>query len=169
MAVDYFLKIVGIEGESLDDTHQNEIEVVCFEWGEENPADFSKGTGGGCGKVNMGTLNFATHVGKATPKLMHACATGKHFPEATLICRKGGSGPQQEEFYKITLKPVVVAKYQTSSHNGSSQRQSAGDGPWDQVSLAFGEISFEYKPQEADGTVAQPVKAGYSLERNKAL
>ncbi len=31
--VDYFLKIDGIQGESQDKTHKNEIEIESFSWG----------------------------------------------------------------------------------------------------------------------------------------
>ena len=33
MAVDYFLKIDGIDGESQDDKHKDWIEVLSFSWG----------------------------------------------------------------------------------------------------------------------------------------
>jgi type VI secretion system secreted protein Hcp len=33
---DYFLKIDGIEGESTDSKHKNEIEVESFGWSEQH-------------------------------------------------------------------------------------------------------------------------------------
>ena len=33
MAVDYFLKVEGIPGESLDAKHKDEIDVLGFSWG----------------------------------------------------------------------------------------------------------------------------------------
>ena len=33
MAVDYFLKVEGIPGESLDAKHKDEIDVLGFNWG----------------------------------------------------------------------------------------------------------------------------------------
>ena len=33
-AVDYFLKIDGIQGESRDDRHKDEIDIESFSWGE---------------------------------------------------------------------------------------------------------------------------------------
>ena len=32
MPVDFFLRIDGIEGESVDDRHKNEIEVLSWSW-----------------------------------------------------------------------------------------------------------------------------------------
>ena len=36
MAVDIFLKLGDIKGESTDDKHKNEIEVLSFSWGIAN-------------------------------------------------------------------------------------------------------------------------------------
>ena len=33
MAVDYFLKVDGIPGESVDAKHKGEIDVLAFSWG----------------------------------------------------------------------------------------------------------------------------------------
>ena len=33
MAVDYFLKLDGIEGESADSNHKNEIQIMSWSWG----------------------------------------------------------------------------------------------------------------------------------------
>ncbi|MPZ51099.1 MAG: hypothetical protein GEU75_17675 [Dehalococcoidia bacterium] len=36
---DYFLKVDGIEGESVDDKHPNEIDVLSWNWGVNRPED----------------------------------------------------------------------------------------------------------------------------------
>ena len=45
MSVDFFLKIDGIEGESQDKTHKNEIQLESWSWGQSNTG--SMGAGGG--------------------------------------------------------------------------------------------------------------------------
>lgn len=47
MATDMFLKIDGIEGESVDDKHPNEIELLSLRWGMNQGATMHVGTGGG--------------------------------------------------------------------------------------------------------------------------
>ena len=71
-AVDYFLKIDGIEGESQDHKHKNEIDVESWSWGETNSGTHAGGGGGGAGKVQMQDFHFVMKVNKATPKLMLA-------------------------------------------------------------------------------------------------
>jgi len=172
MAVDYFLKIEGIDGESEDDKHKNEIEISSFKWQEMQAGTFAQGSGGGAGKVQMKNLEFQCPVSKASPKLMLACATGQHIPNATLTCRKAGGG--QQEFYKITLSDVLVASYQTGSEAASDTNFTPEEGyanglPVDHIGLNFGKIQFEYRPQKEDGSLDNPIKAGYNLKANKSV
>ncbi|MGH7916467.1 MAG: Hcp family type VI secretion system effector, partial [Candidatus Binataceae bacterium] len=79
MAIDYFLKLDGIDGESEDQNHKNWIDVVSFGWSATQPGTFAQGQGGTAGKVSMSDLNFQMHTSKATPALMKACASGTHI------------------------------------------------------------------------------------------
>jgi type VI secretion system secreted protein Hcp len=159
--VDYFLKIEGIDGESTDDRHKNEIEILSWSWGETNAATMSRGAGGGAGKVNMQDIHFTTLMSKASPSLFLKCATGEHIKQAVLTARK--SGGDQQEYLKVTLTDVLISSYQTGG--------SSGDGgiPTDSFSLNFAKIEFEYKPQKPDGSLDAPVKAGYDLKLNKKV
>jgi type VI secretion system secreted protein Hcp len=159
--VDYFLKIEGVQGESADDKHKNEIDVESWSWGETNAGSSSAGGGGGAGKVSMQDFNFVMKMNKATPKLMLACASGEHIKKAELVCRKAGK--EQQEYLKIVLSDVLVSSYQTGGSAGSSVV------PMEQISLNFSKIEFEYKPQKADGTLDAAVKSGWDLKANKKV
>jgi type VI secretion system secreted protein Hcp len=176
MAVDYFLKIDGIDGESEDDKHKNEIELSSFNWSEAQSGTFSQGGGGGAGKVRMDNFDFTMRTNKASPKLFLACATGQHIPSAVLTCRKAGGG--QQEFYSITMTDVLVSRYETGSSGRSEATDTEGDvvtggydegAPTDHVRLNFGKIQVEYRPQKEDGSLDNPIKAGYSLKANKSV
>lgn len=160
-AVDYFLKIDGIEGESQDHKHKNEIELESWSWGETNSGSHAHGGGGGAGKVSMQDFHFVTKVNKASPKLFLACANGQHIKEGTLTCRKAGT--DQQEFLKIKLSDIMVSSYQSG---GSAHSDVV---PTDQFSLNFAKIEMEYKPQKSDGSLDAPVKAGWNLKENKKV
>jgi type VI secretion system secreted protein Hcp len=159
--VDYFLKIDGVPGESADAKHKGEIQLESFSWGESSPGGAGPGSGGGAGKVQMQDLVVTMVVSKASPKLMLACATGKHHKEAVLTARRA-AGKSQQEFLVYKFKEVVVTSYQI----GGSE---LGDAPLDQASLGFSTIEMEYKPQKADGSLDAPVQAGWDLTTNKPL
>ena len=156
MAVDVFLKLADVKGESKDDKHKDEIEVLSWSWGISNPVDARAGAGKGAGKANFHDLNFMHSVDKASPVLMKACTMGDHFGEATLTSRKAGKG--QQEYLIVKLKEVFVSSVQPS---GSSEH------PMESVSLVFGHIDLEYKPQKDDGSLDAGVHFIYDLLKNK--
>jgi type VI secretion system secreted protein Hcp len=158
-AVDYFLKIDGIEGESKADKHKDEIEIQTFSWGATQSGTSAVGGGGGAGKVSMQDFHFAMGVNKATPILFLACAQGDHIKNAILTCRKAGK--EQQEFLKITLSDVLVSSFQTGG-------QGAGDVvPTDQISLNFAKIEVEYKEQDATGKLMGSTKKWFDLKSVK--
>jgi type VI secretion system secreted protein Hcp len=160
-AVDYFLKLDGIDGESQDSKHKNEIDVESYSWGETNSGDAAHRGGLSAGKVSMQDFHFVMRVNKATPKLFEYCATGQAIKTAELTVRKAGK--EQQEYLKIKLSDLIVSSFQ---HGGSS-----GEGliPTDQIGLNFSKIEFEYKEQKADNTLGGSVKAGYDLKQNKKV
>jgi type VI secretion system secreted protein Hcp len=160
-AVDYFLKLDGIDGESSDSKHKGEIDILSWSWGEQQQGTSQYGGGAGAGKVQMKDFHFVTHESKASPKLMLACASGEHIKSAILTCRKAGK--EQQEFLKFTLSDLLVSSYQT----GGSE--SSDIIPQNQFTLNFGKIEYEYKEQAADGTLKGPIKAGWNVKENKKV
>jgi len=161
MAVEYFLKISGIQGESTDGKHKGEIELEAFSWGETQvPPAGSGGGGGGAGKVQIQDFQVTLRTSKASPKLLLACAKGQHFQEAVMVARKAGGA--KHEFLKFRLREVLISSYQTG---GSEQ----ADLPIEQLSLSFGKIEIEYRPTKADGSLDTPVTAGWDVKQNKPL
>ncbi len=160
MAVDYFLKLDGIKGESHDSKHKDEIDLLSWSWGETQEGSHAFGGGGGAGKVSMQDFHFVMNANLASPKLLLACANGEHIKEATLTCRKAGK--EQQEYLKIKMNDLLVSSFQTGGHSGS-------DVPQDQISLNYTKIEYSYAKQKPDGTLDGPVKAGYNLKEMKAL
>ena len=158
MAVDYFLKIKDIEGESEDAKHKGEIELESWSWGESNAGSFSGGSGGGAGKVAMQDFSFSMSVNKASPKLLLACAQGTHIPDALLTCRKAGK--EQQEYLKIKFTDLLVSSYQTGGSSGAVV-------PIESISFNFTKIEYEYYPQKKDGTLGPKVPVFYNLKENK--
>ena len=158
--VDFFLKIEGIPGEATDSKHKDEIDVLSWSWGATQTGSHSYGSGGGAGKVSMQDFHFVKKVDKSSHALMLHCANGSHIKSALLTCRKAGGS--QQEYLKITLSDLLVSSFQTSGSQGSEVV------PTEQFSLNFSQITYQYAPQKADGTLAGYVKSGWNLKENKA-
>ena len=156
---DYFLRVDGIPGESADAKHKGEIEVLSWSWGETQETG-SPSSGGAAGRVDMSDLTVVARVSKASPHLLLACASGKHFKSAVLTGRKAGKG--QLDYLTFSLTDILVSSYQTGG--GASVEL-----PMDSVSLSFAKIQVEYKEQKADGSLGESVKVGWDRKANKQL
>jgi type VI secretion system secreted protein Hcp len=162
MAVDMFLKIDGIPGESVDANHKGEIVLESFSWGETNSgAARAAASGVGAGRVSMQDFHFTARVSIATPKLMLACAAGQHIKSAQVTFRQAqnpeGRTGNEFLFYKFT--GVFISSVQ--------QAGEVADRPLDSVSFAFQKIQVEYKEQKPDGALGATVDFAWDLSANK--
>src|SRR6516162_3818523 len=93
MAVDMFLKLNGVTGESKDKVHTKEIDVLSLSWGLMNSGSAHVGGGACSGKVSVQDVTLSKFVDSSSPKLMLACCNGTHYPSAVLTVRKAGGKP----------------------------------------------------------------------------
>jgi type VI secretion system secreted protein Hcp len=162
MAVDMFLKIDGIPGESTDASHRDEIDLLSYTWGESQPPTAGGAGGGGAGgRVAMQDFHFVMRANKTSPKLFLACAAGAHIRNAILTVRRPGENPV--EFIKWTFTDITVASYQTASN------VPTGEPPTDQLSLRFAKIEVEYRAMRPDGSLDAPIKAGWDVQTNRPV
>jgi len=160
MAVDMFIKIGDIKGESQDDKHKDEIDVLAWSWGMSQSGTFHGGGGGGAGKVNVQDLSFTKWVDKASPNLMKFCCNGKEYKEALLTVRKAGEKPL--EYVKIKMEKVMITSVSTGGSGGE-------DRLTENVTLNFGKVSYDYTPQKEDGSGLPVVKMGWDIAANKEV
>jgi type VI secretion system secreted protein Hcp len=158
MAADIFAKIGDIKGESLDDKHKDEVEVLSWSWGVSH-ADAGPGVGGaGTGKASFSDFSFTHRIDKASPVLMRACATGEHIKVATITARKAGKG--QQEYLIIKMNDVIV-----TSVNPSASVEAAATA--ENVVIRFAKVDLEYRPQKPDGSLDVGVHFKYDVKSQK--
>jgi len=157
MAVDMFLKLDGIKGESADHKHKEEIHVESFSWGMTQTGAHGTGGGGGAGKVSVQDISVTKYLDKASPELMLHCANGKHIKEGLITVRKAGENPV--EYLKIKLTDILVSSVQHSGHGSDLLQES--------LSLNFAKFHVEYQEQGADGKAkGGPVVMGWDVKAN---
>jgi type VI secretion system secreted protein Hcp len=160
MAVDMFMKIKGIDGESKDDKHKDWIDVLSWSWGATQQGAAGMMGGAGAGKVNVHDLSFTKPVDKSSPDLFLKCATGEHYDDATLECRKAGGSPLV--YMKLTMNEVFVTSVQ---HGGSP----GNDALTENVTLNFSKVKVEYTEQTDKGGAGAQPKAHFDIKANKKL
>ncbi|HXI52450.1 MAG TPA: type VI secretion system tube protein Hcp, partial [Candidatus Saccharimonadales bacterium] len=114
-----FIKIGDVDGESKDKTHLKSIDVLAWSWGLSNSGSAHTGGGAGAGKVNVQDISITKYVDSASPKLMLACCSGTHYPEALLTVRKAGGTPV--EYIKIKVEEVLITAVSTGGSGGEDR------------------------------------------------
>ena len=144
---DMFLAVKGarsgpIKGESQDDLHKGEIEVLSWSWGMQGKQ--SLGGGMAAGKASMHDLKIVKRVDCASTALMTALRNNEPIQKAVLTLRKAGSS--QLEYFKITIEQgrVMSLTVEAGSREGTPDVFEA-------VTFSFNKITVEYVPQGKDG------------------
>ena len=150
MAVDAFLKLGELKGESQVEGFEEMIQVLSWSWGMSQTGTTHTGTGGGAGKVNVQDMAVTHYVDTASPNIIKACCSGEHFPEATMTLRKAGKDPL--DYLVIELKDVIVTSVSTGGSEGEEMNT-------ENFTLNFAGFKYVYQPQDNKGA-----KAGGAIE-----
>lgn len=161
MAVDIFLKLDKIKGESVDGKHAGSIDVTQWAWGMTQSGTTHLGPGGGAGKVNVQDLTVTKYVDMATHELLKACASGKHIASGELIVRKAGNVPL--EYLRIQMTDILLSSYSTG---GSSDGL---DRVMETVTMNFAKYKVIYASQKNDGTKGPEGEAGFDIAKNEVV
>ncbi len=146
-ALDMFLKVDGIAGESADSKHKNEIDVLAWSWGASEQARAQRSASQPfCPQA----LSLTKYVDRATPLLLTKAAMGDSIPSATLTVRKSGADPI--EYVVVTFTGVRVASVSTGGSGGE-------DRLTENVAFNFASATVTYTPQKPDGSAGSPVSS----------
>lgn len=162
MAVDMFLVIPDVKGETNDHAYKgkNGIDILAWSWGMSQSGSFHHGSGGGAGKANFQDISITKFVDSSSPNLMLYCSQGEHYSKASLIVRKAG-GKKPLEYIKIDMKKVMVTSVSTGGSGGE-------DRLTENVTLNFAEVHLEYSKQKEDGTGEPAIKYDWNISGNEA-
>jgi type VI secretion system secreted protein Hcp len=173
-ALEIFVKLDGIEGESTVKGHAKETVVLSYEQGIEQSTSTGTGTGGSAGRASFSTVRFRKPVDKGSIPLLLACASGTHIKDARFTFRRPVTGI---DFYKVVLTDVVVARIVQRAGTGaqyplSFDELTAGAASadfLDEVALTYAKIQWEYVPIGPGGAPGTPIKGGWDLKLNKKI
>lgn len=144
MAVDMFMKITTIDGETNDKVKKSDkqIDVLAWSWGMSQSGTTHMGEGGGSGKVSVQDLSFTKYVDSASNALIVGCCKGTHFDKATLVVRKAGG--TAIEYIEMVMEEVIITAVSTGGSGGE-------DRLTENVTLNFARFNWGYRPQTGKG------------------
>ena len=162
MALDYFLKIDQIDGESQQEGHTKEMEMDSWSFGETQSGVASTATGSASGKVSLADFSFSKRYDSSSPKLAQYHFTGKHIKWARFTARRAGEqGGKPSDYLFVDFGDLVITGYNVSG--------TGADGwPYETISFSYGSLVMTYK-QMIQGVLQGPIAGGYDSEKNKRI
>jgi type VI secretion system secreted protein Hcp len=163
MAIDVYLQIEGIKGESQDDKHKDWIEVTGIHWCIDQPRSATASTAGGhtAERVEMSDISFSKLADLSSPILLQACAAGKTVPKAKFEFFRADGNGARVKYFELILTNVLVAM--VKPHLGGADSYLA-----ETVNLRYSKINFVYTQQKIGGGAVGSTVGGWDLAANKA-
>ena len=157
MAVDYFLKLDGIQGEDAFKLFiQRRIRLLSWSWGANSLSSVEANGGSGAGKVDLDEFSFVTEFDKATVGFFRSICKGEHVMNATLFAFKAEA---LESYLTVDFEQVFVTGIGTTA---------TWEIPAVTIKFSFNKITFDYRVQGKDGFLISTGPVAYALKQNKS-
>jgi type VI secretion system secreted protein Hcp len=161
MAIDVYLSIDGLKGESSDVAHQGWMECVSVEWGVTQPRSATASTGGGhtAERAEFEELTFLKHADLASPILMQHCCMGKTLPSAKLEFMRADGQGDRVKYFEVELRNVLIGHVLAVIQPGDILTESVG--------LKFAQIKWRYTQQKISGGASGSTVGSWNLSTNR--
>ncbi len=163
MAIDVYLQIDGIKGESMDDKHKDWIECSMVHWGVHQPKSATASTGGGhtAERVQMSDILFSKLSDLSSPILLQVCSMGKTIPKAKFEFMRADANGQPIRYFEIELENVLIGMVTPSIESGDILSEN--------VCLKFSKVRWQYTQQKISGGAGGNTAGGWDLSSNKIV
>jgi type VI secretion system secreted protein Hcp len=163
MAIDVYLQIDGIKGESMDDKHRDWIECKSVAWGVTQPKSATASTGGGhtAERAEMTEISITKLADLATPILLQTCAAGKTIPKAKLEFMRADGNGDRVKYFEIQLENVLIGEVKPKVGEGDFMHENIG--------LKFSKVKYMYTQQKVSGGAGGNTSGGWDLATNKIV
>jgi type VI secretion system secreted protein Hcp len=163
MAIDVYLQIDGIKGESTDSAHKDWIECKSVNWHVLQPKSATASTGGGhtAERTEHKDIVISKLADLATPLLLQNCSSGKTIPKAKFeFLRADGKG-DRIKYFEIELENVLISSV--------APAVVQGDILSEELALKYSKVKWKYTQQKVGGGSGGNTSGGWDLSANKTV
>ena len=163
MAIDVYLYIEGIKGESADDRHKDWIECKSVNWGVEQPKSATASTGGGhtAERCEHRDIVITKLADLSSPILLQTCSAGKTIPKAKFEFMRADAQGERVKYFEIEIDNVLIGEVTPSV--------SEGDILGEQVGFKFSKVRWKYTQQRTSGGAGGNTSGGWDLSTNRVV
>ncbi len=146
MGMNAFIKFTEpeIKGESTDSSHSEEIQVLSWSHSFNQPTKAVRSSAGGgtVEQANHSDFTFSKYTDAATDDLLQYCWNGKQIGKAVMQVYRADGNKEAILYLQVEMEDIVISNVSI----GGGQ----GDLPTENISLAYGKVTYSYKPQKPD-------------------
>jgi type VI secretion system secreted protein Hcp len=163
MAIDVYLQIDGIKGESADAAHQGWIEIASAHWGVKQPKSATASTAGGhtAERCEHSHLTITKLADLSSPILMQNCSAGRTIPKAKLEFMRADGQGTPVKYYEVELENVLIGSMDQSVHEGTVL--------YDSIGLKYAKVKWRYTQQKIGGGPGGNTTGGWNLSTNRIM
>lgn len=163
MAIDVYLQIDGIKGESADKNHADWIECQSVQWQVLQPKSATASTGGGhtAERTEHKDIVLAKVADLATPLLLQHCSSGKTIPKAKFEFLRADGAGVPIKYFEIELENVLVSSVEPAIQGGEILNET--------VALKYSKVVWKYTRQKVGGGAAGNTSGGWDLAANRVV
>ncbi|QYF92744.1 type VI secretion system tube protein Hcp [Massilia sp. PAMC28688] len=163
MAIDVYLQIDGIKGESTDSVHKDWIECKSVAWQVLQPKSATASTGGGhtAERTEHKDIVVTKLADLATPLLLQNCSSGKTIPKAKFVFLRADGKGERIKYFEIELENVLISSV--------APAVAQGDILSEEVALKYSQVKWKYTQQKVGGGSGGNTSGGWNLAQNKVV
>lgn len=161
MAIDAYLQLGEIKGESADSAHQGWIECESVNWSITQPKNARTSTAGGhtSERAELSDITLQKLCDLSSPILAQHCAMGKTLPKARFEFYRADGDGKRVKYYEVELENVLIAHV--------AQGVSSGAGMTESVGLKFSKVKWKYTQQKIAGGAGGNTAGGWDQSSNR--
>ena len=163
MAIDVYLYIDGIKGESNDDRHKDWIECKSVSFGVEQPKSATASTGGGhtAERCEHHDILISKLADLSSPILLQTCSAGRTIPKAKFEFMRADAQGERVKYFEIEIENVLIGAV--------SPAVEEGDILTEDVALKFSKVKWKYTQQKISGGAGGNTSGGWDLASNRIV
>lgn len=161
MAIDVYLQLDGIQGESSDSTHQGWIECSWVDWAVTQSRSGCTSSSGGrtSERCELRSVALRKSADLSSPLLLQYCAMGKVIPRARLEFFRADGRGERIRYYEMDLHSVLVGDVASEAFEGSLLSEHIG--------LKFAKAQWLYTKQNVAGGPGGHTIGGWDASTNR--
>jgi type VI secretion system secreted protein Hcp len=161
MAIDVYLQLEGIKGESADAGHKDWIECEMASWMVTQPKSATSSSSGGhtAERCHHTGIDLRKVTDLSSPLLLQFCAMGKTIPSAKLEFYRADGAGQRVKYMAVELTNIIITDVAPGVFEGEVMSEH--------VTLGYSKVRWLYTQQKIGGGAKGLIVGGWDLATNR--